>query len=61
MFDSNPTMQDYESGKINYNKIKVGVKSLDNAVLNLDFLHSSIPDSARITKGGVYQAIIQND
>ena len=61
MFSQQPTLQDIENGKVDYSKIKVGVKSLDNAVLNLDYLHSSIPDNAHITKGGIYQAIIQKD
>lgn len=46
---------------VDYSKIKVGVKQLDNATLNLEDLQSSISRSANITKSGIYQAIIQKD
>ena len=47
--------------QIDFSKIKVGVKTLNNAILNLDNYKSGYPETAQITKTGIYNAIISND
>lgn len=43
----------------NFGKIKVGVKSLDDAVLNLGYIQSSSRN--QISKAAIYQALFDND
>lgn len=47
--------------KIEYKKIKVGVKSLDNAVLNLDSYRDNYTEKLGISKGSIYSAIANKD
>ena len=53
--------QDMQEKQIDFSKIKVGVKTLNNAILNLDNYKSGYPETAQITKTGVYNAIISHD
>lgn len=53
--------QDMQEKQIDFSKIKIGVKTLNNAILNLDNYKSGYPETAQITKEGIYNAIISND
>lgn len=53
--------QDAQEKNIEFNKIRVGVKSLDNAVLRLENYKGDYPENIQITKSGIYQAIAEND
>ena len=44
-----------------YRKIKVGVKNLDDAVLNLGSYQTNLPAYSGISKGMIYQALATND
>ena len=44
-----------------FKKIKVGVKTLDDAVLNLGSLKSSLPTNNYTRKGYIYKALADND
>ncbi len=44
----------------NYNKIKVGIKNLDDAILNLGYLQQT-PCKGAVSKGAVMQALALND
>lgn len=46
---------------VDYNKIKVGPKNLDDAILNLGSLKKSAPGHPYTNKGVIYQAIIDKD
>lgn len=59
MFGSKFTLQDVEQ-PLDYRKIKVGVKSLDDAVLNLGEYKNKIPNVG-ISKGMVFAALANND
>lgn len=60
MFGTNYTLQDME-GPLDYRKIKVGVKNLDDAVLNLGSYNKSLPKYNGISKGMVMRALADND
>ena len=60
MFGTNYTLQDME-GPLDYRKIKVGVKNLDDAVLNLGSYNANLPKYNGISKGMVMQALADND
>lgn len=53
--------QDAQEKNLEFNKIKVGVKTLDNAVLRMENYKGDYPETIQITKQGIYQAIAQND
>ena len=44
-----------------YRKIKVGVKNLDDAILNLGAYSNDIPKHLRISKPMIYKALAEND
>jgi hypothetical protein len=44
-----------------YRKVKVGVKSLDDAVLNLGSIKTSLPTRGYVNKGTVFTALADND
>jgi hypothetical protein len=48
-------------GPLDYRKIKVGPKSLDDAILNLGSYNSALPKYNRISKGMILQALANND
>ena len=48
-------------GDQEFSKIKVGMKSLDNAVLKLENYKGDYPENVQITKQGIYNAIAEND
>ena len=60
MFGTNYTLQDME-GPLDYRKIKVGVKNLDDAVLNLGSYNANLPKYNGISKGMVMRALANND
>lgn len=60
MFGTNYTLQDME-GPLDYRKIKVGVKNLDDAVLNLGSYNANLPKYNGISKGMVMRALADND
>ena len=60
MFGTNYTLQDME-GPLDYRKIKVGVKNLDDAILNLGSYNANLPKYNGISKGMVMCALADND
>ena len=60
MFGNTYTLQDMD-GPLDYRKIKVGVKNLDDAVLNLGSYNSNLPKYNGISKGMVMRALADND
>jgi hypothetical protein len=60
MFGNTYSLQDME-GPLDYRKIKVGVKNLDDAVLNLGSYNASLPKYHGISKGMVMRALADND
>ena len=60
MFGTKYTLQDME-GPLDYRKIKVGVKNLDDAVLNLGSYNANLPKYNGISKGMVLRALADND
>ena len=60
MFGSNYSLQDME-GPLDYRKIKVGVKNLDDAILNLGSYNKDLPKYRGVSKGMVLQALAMND
>ena len=60
MFGTNYTLQDVE-GPLDYREIKVGVKNLDDAVLNLGSYNANLPKYNGISKGMVMRALADND
>ena len=60
MFGTNYTLQDME-GPLDYRKIKVGVKNLDDAVLNLGSYNANLPKYNGISKGMIMRALADND
>ena len=60
MFGTNYTLQDME-GPLDYRKIKVGVKNLDDAVLNLGSYNANLPKYNGISKSMVMCALADND
>lgn len=50
-----------EQNTIDYRKTKIGVKQVDNAVLNLGAMQQSIPNTLRFSKGDIYRALIKKD
>ena len=63
LFGKNYTLQDIDKldDPMAYRKIKVGVKNLDDAVLNLGTYRSNLPKYNGISKGMVLQALATND
>jgi hypothetical protein len=59
-FGSTYTLQDVE-GPWDYRKIKVGPKTLDDAVLNLGSYNQALPKYNGISKGMILQALANND
>lgn len=53
--------QDCQEKNVEFNKIKVGVKSLDNAVLRMENYKGEYAEIGQITKQGIYNAIATND
>lgn len=53
--------QNCQEKNIEFNKIKVGVKTLDNAILRMENYKSEYAEAGQITKQGIYNAIISND
>lgn len=53
--------QNCQEKNIEFNKIKVGVKTLDNAVLSMENYKSEYAEAGQITKQGIYNAIASND
>ena len=53
--------QNCQEKNIEFNKIKVGVKTLDNAVLRMENYKSECAEAGQITKQGIYNAIASND
>ena len=53
--------QDCQEKNVEFNKIKVGVKSLDNAVLRMENYKGEYAEVGQITKQGIYNAIATND
>lgn len=59
----------YNSGYMNhatssmneFRKIKVGVKNLDDAILNLGSYKTDLPKHLHISKGMIYKALAEND
>lgn len=60
LFGSTYSLQDVE-GPLDYRKIKVGPKSLDDAVLNLGSYNQALPKYNGISKGMILQALANND
>ena len=60
LFGSTYSLQDME-GPLDYRKIKVGPKTLDDAVLNLGSYNQALPKYNGISKGMVLQALANND
>ena len=63
-FGSNLSSIDYQNCQeknIEFNKIKVGVKTLDNAILSMENYKSEYAEAGQITKQGIYNAIASND
>ena len=60
LFGSTYSLQDME-GPLDYRKIKVGPKSLDDAILNLGSYNSALPKYNGISKGMILQALANND
>ena len=54
IFDNSSTPNEYK-------KIKVGVKTLDDAVLNLGSLKQSFPTHAYFNKATIFKALMEND
>lgn len=44
-----------------YKKIKIGVKNLDDAVLNLGEIKRFVPNTPFYNKGALIKAILEND
>lgn len=53
--------QNCQEKNIEFNKIKVGVKTLDNAILRMENYKSEYAEAGQISKQGIYNAIISND
>lgn len=53
--------QNCQEKNIEFNKIKVGVKTLDNAILSMENYKSEYAEAGQITKQGIYNAIASND
>ena len=60
LFGSTYSLQDME-GPLDYRKIKVGPKTLDDAVLNLGTYNQAFPKYSGISKAMVLQALANND
>jgi hypothetical protein len=60
LFGSTYSLQDVE-GPLDYRKIKVGPKTLDDAVLNLGSYNQALPKYNGISKGMILQALANND
>ena len=60
LFGSTYSLQDME-GPLDYRKIKVGPKSLDDAILNLGSYNNALPKYNGISKGMILQALANND
>lgn len=63
-FGPNLSFIDYQNCQeknIEFNKIKVGVKTLDNAILSMENYKSEYAEAGQITKQGIYNAIASND
>ena len=60
LFGTQYTLQDVD-GPLDYRKIKVGVKNLDDAVLNLGSLNANLPKYNGVSKGMIFQALATND
>ena len=60
LFGKSYTLQDIED-PLAYRKIKVGVKNLDDAILNLGTYKSDLPKYNGINKGMVMHALANND
>ena len=63
LFGSNYSLQDIDhlEDPLAYRKIKVGVKNLDDAILNLGAYNTHLPKYNGISKGMVLQALANND
>ena len=46
---------------LDYNKIKIGVKNLEDAILNVGSYNTDVPQSLRINKPMIFKAIAEND
>ena len=60
LFSSQYNLQDIDD-PLAYRKIKVGVKNLDDAILNLGTYNSNLPKYNGISKGMILQALANND
>ena len=60
MFGKTYSLQDVED-PLAYRKIKVGAKSLDDAILNLGSYHEHLPVSGAVGKGMILKALATND
>ena len=46
---------------LDYNKIKIGVKNLEDAILNVGSYNTDVPQPLRINKPMIFKAIAEND